>query len=192
MRGWLLFSAVLVCGGCDEPVRGDIRRTGREGGGTEVAPASGDDAGTVRAYIAPASGSTTQGRARLSKAAEGVWLEVELDSAPPGRHGVHVHEHGDCGGERAKNAGAHFSPDPAAAHGLPTDGEHHLGDLGNVDIDAHGHGSLAVLVRSATLERNDPRSLRDRAIVLSATEDRGAGTPSRDDERRIGCGVIPK
>ena len=191
MRGWLLLSVVFVCGGCDEQVRGETRRTGREGGGVELAPVSGDETGIVRAYIAPASGSTTQGRARLSKAAGGVWLEVEFDSAPPGRHGVHIHEHGDCGGERAKNAGAHFSPDQAP-HGLPGDGEHHLGDLGNVDIDAQGHGSLSVLVRSATLERKDPRSLRDRAIVLSASEDRGPGTASPGDERRIGCGVIPK
>ena len=67
-----------------------------------------------------------------------------------GRHGVHIHEMGDCTLACAA-AGGHFDPGPA---GDPSpDGNHpfHLGDLVNIEIAGSGLGSLHTTTSRVTL-----------------------------------------
>ena len=67
-----------------------------------------------------------------------------------GRHGVHIHEVGNCTSQCAA-AGGHFDPGP---NGNPSpDGNHpfHLGDLINIKIAGDGRGSLRTTTSRVTL-----------------------------------------
>jgi Cu-Zn family superoxide dismutase len=180
------FVALLGAVGCDEPV---VKGEGRAGGAKQVAEASRPE--PVQVDLRPASGSTVKGHATLTEQANGVSVFVEFASAPPGKHGLHVHERGDCSDPRAESAGEHFSPE-RTKHGLPTDPEHHLGDLGNVTIDEEGGGYAQRAIPTATLRKHVPRSLIGRSLVLSEPEDRGSGHPAEVSGRRIACGVISR
>jgi Cu-Zn family superoxide dismutase len=200
MRGWIWGAGLVVMLaslGCEDMALGERREgVGRESNRElprllhEPRAGAGESA-PHRVYLAPASGATAEGRATLTARADGVWLVLDSSSAPPGKHGVHIHEKADCSGTRAENAGEHFAPD-GNRHGLPTDAEHHLGDLGNVVVDRSGRGRLELLVAGANLRAEDPRSLLGRSIVLGAHEDTGTQQASREPERRIACGPIPR
>jgi superoxide dismutase, Cu-Zn family len=67
-----------------------------------------------------------------------------------GKHGVHIHEVGDCSQACAAALG-HFDPGP---NGNPSpDGNHpfHLGDLINIKIAGDGRGSLRTTTSRVTL-----------------------------------------
>src|SRR5215207_2310939 len=72
------------------------------------------------AALEPRSGNTSlAGEALFLEAASGeISLQVTVQGAPPGLHGVHIHEHGDCSAPDASSAGGHWNPlgDP---HGAP-------------------------------------------------------------------------
>lgn len=70
-----------------------------------------------------------------------VKLVAEISGAKPGKHGIHVHEYGDCTGPDYQTAGGHLNPD-GAAHGCPGSSEFHPGDLGNIEVGPDGHGRL--------------------------------------------------
>ncbi|KAI8067460.1 superoxide dismutase [Gongronella butleri] len=67
-------------------------------------------------------------------------IDLTVQGLTPGKHGVHIHECGDIS-RGWLSTGDHFNP-TGVDHG---DEEHgHVGDLGNVDVDANGWGDLVV------------------------------------------------
>ena len=142
----------------------------------------------IEVNIDPASGSTVHGTAVLQDAPGGVRVTVDLTQAPPGLHGIHIHEKGDCSDPQAKSAGDHFAPE-GQLHGFPGDKAHHLGDMGNITIGQDGRGRIELILVGANLEPNNPKSLLGRAIILHAERDKGT-QPTGDAGGRIACGVI--
>lgn len=63
-------------------------------------------------------------------------IDGTIDGLTPGDHALTVNEYGDISNE-FKNLGNHYNP-LNKKHGLPTDQERHLGDLGNITADADG------------------------------------------------------
>src|SRR5262249_25437234 len=96
------------------------------------------------------SGSTVVGMVSVSEAKAGVHLTIAVTNATPGKHGVHLHETGDCSSPDGKSAGGHFNPDNAT-HGAPGAGPHHGGDLGNMEVGADGKGKLDIDVPELTV-----------------------------------------
>ncbi len=177
--------AVVVMLGCGDR---DLEGLPDVAGRSASAPATDDaEPEVIEVAIVPKSGSNVQGRATLQERADGVLVKVELEEAPPGRHGLHFHDSADCSAPDASSAGEHFDPE-GEPHGLPPREPRHAGDLGNIEVGEQG-GQLEILVPDATLARDDPMSLLDRAIVVHAKEDTGA-QPSGDSGDRIGCGEI--
>ena len=113
---------------------------------------------------------------------------VEITHAPPGTKGIHIHQTADCSDIPNKSMGEHFSPE-GRQHGLPTAPEHHLGDLGNIEIDADGTGVLEMTIARANLKPGDPLSFVGKAIVVHAKEDVGT-PPSGDSGTPIACAPI--
>jgi Cu-Zn family superoxide dismutase len=101
---------------------------------------------------------------------------------------VHVHRIGDCSAPDASSAGPHFNPE-GHEHALPPRDARHLGDLGNMLVRADGTGRLEIVVEGATLERDDPHSLLNRAIIFHAEQDTGEGE-SGEAGGRLACGEI--
>lgn len=114
-------------------------------------------------------------------------IHIALDGLTPGKHGVHIHQNGDCSAPDAKSAGGHFNP-YEVAHGPPQIPPHHLGDLGNVEADANERVDTTVTV--AELGFSGPASVLQKAFIVHADEDDLQSQPSGDAGDRAGCGVI--
>jgi superoxide dismutase, Cu-Zn family len=134
------------------------------------------------------SGSSLSGDVSLKEVAGGVEVKLAVQGAPPGKHGVHVHELGDCSAQDAKSAGDHFNP-KGHPHGLPAAERRHLGDLGNMEVGEDGKGLLTFTSSGATLAPANELSFRGRSLIVHEKEDTG-GQPSGDAGARIGCAVL--
>ena len=147
-------------------------------------PASADRA---VAKIVAASGSTVAGTVTFAQMAAGVEVHVVLEGLPPGEHGLHVHEKGDCSGNDGLAAGDHFNPGNAP-HGGREAGVRHAGDLGNVTADATGR--VDVTFTDTHIALSGATSVLGRAIVVHADPDDGMSQPAGNSGARIACGVI--
>lgn len=144
----------------------------------------------AEATFTGAEGVDLKGEAELKETEKGLRIEVEVKSAPVGLKGIHVHEKGDCSDIRGKSMGAHFSAG-AETHGLPEAHVKHLGDLGNIEIDAKGNGAIEIVVAHANLEPGDAHSFLGKAIVIHTSKDLGTGESGESGEP-IACAVIEK
>lgn len=135
------------------------------------------------------SGSSAQGVVTFLEWPDGnVEIEVSLSNVPPGVHGFHIHENGDCSAANGSSAGDHFSPH-GMPHGAPADGQKHAGDLGNVTANSNGRINTTIWSRVLTV-RQGTNSVANRAVVLHADPDDLTSQPSGNAGARIACGVI--
>src|SRR6266568_9335892 len=122
------------------------------------------------ATLQPSSGQTAKGTVHLSDAGEGnVDVQVDLTGVPPGTHGFHFHEKGDCG-NNGQNAGGHFNP-TGMVHGAPDAVSHHAGDFGNVTAGANGEVHTRFETHSVTLKSGEVTNPLGRAVVLHEKAD---------------------
>lgn len=129
-----------------------------------------------------------EGTAAFTEQGGEVTLVIELSNVlPQGLHGIHIHEVGDCSAIDGSSAGGHWNP-YGAMHGMLGMGESHLGDLGNIDIDAAGSGTLMITTPEWTIGTGDDTDVVGRAIILHEGED--DLSPAPDPGARIGCGEV--
>src|SRR5438128_12460046 len=140
------------------------------------------------AAVHPTEGSKVSGTVTFTEVADGVQVHAELTGLTPGKHGVHVHEFGDCSAVDASSAGAHFNP-TNQPHAGPDTGARHEGDMGNIEADASGGAKLDYVDRQISLT-NDAKSVIGRSVVVHAKPDDLKTQPSGDSGARIACGVI--
>lgn len=109
----------------------------------------------------------------------------------PSSHGLHIFENGSCeaiDGGPALAAGEHWNPTDAG-HGLPSTPNHHLGDLGNVDVDYTGRGSVTLTSKEFYLH-DGGQSVVGRAVIFHEWPDDGVSPIDGNSGPRAGCGVI--
>ena len=140
------------------------------------------------AKLSGKAGTKVSGVVTFSEHAGTVTVDAHLTGVAAGKHGFHIHEKGDCGDVDFKNAGGHFNP-TGAQHGAPGEAQHHAGDLGNIDIDANGHGTLQI--SSAMLTVTDgPNSVVGKAVIVHEKADDLKTQPTGDAGARVACGVV--
>lgn len=134
-------------------------------------------------------GSTVSGSAMLADSPKGLEVTVQVMGVEPGKHGLHIHQYGECG-DAGNAAGGHFNPSKAPHGFFPSDGpaKAHPGDMGNINVRQDGTGTLAVLLPGVTLSGGE-LSVGGRAIVLHEKVD-DFGQPAGNAGGRIGCGAI--
>ncbi len=135
------------------------------------------------------SDSPVQGEARVIETQEGVLIMVRVENTPPGKHAIHVHEHGSCD-DAGNAAGGHFNPDGVQHGFLPSDGHAmaHAGDMGNIQVSLGGFGRLRIHLPGVSLSEGH-YSIANKAIILHEKVD-DFGQPTGNAGGRIGCGVI--
>lgn len=135
--------------------------------------------------------SNISGKAVFEETEEGLKIDIEISGASPGKHGIHIHEHGSCA-DGGNAAGGHFNPDGVEHGDLELDGfpHAHAGDLGNIEIGPDGNGKLEKVVPGLTLDKGKYGVL-GRSIILHEKED-DFGQPTGNAGGRIACGVIQK
>ena len=143
----------------------------------------------ARATIEPRSDSTATGTATFTELSTGgVRVHVHIEKAPPGTHGLHIHEKGDCSDPKAASAGGHFNPG-GMPHSGPMDMKRHAGDLGNIEIGANGTGDLDITSDMLTVKPG-PNSVVGRSVVFHEKLDDLKTQPTGNAGGRFGCGVI--
>jgi Cu-Zn family superoxide dismutase len=138
------------------------------------------------ARLAGRAGSSAHGFVRFIQDDDGVRLIGEFAGLPPGQHGFHVHEKGDCSAPDFTSAGEHFATEGHRTHGLPNAPQRHTGDLGNVV--ANGHGTASIERKDSVIALDGERSIIGRAVVVHERGDDGRDPKSAGG--RILCGVI--
>jgi Cu-Zn family superoxide dismutase len=114
---------------------------------------------------------------------------VTLNGVPDGAHGMHIHQNGECLAPDFTSAGGHWNP-TAAMHGHPTDGEHHLGDLGNIVV-ASRVGTVTFETPDLSLREMGAKGFLGRAVILHENaDDYTTQMPPGNAGARLGCGVI--
>jgi len=133
--------------------------------------------------------SKGSGTATFSDTPNGLKVTVQVTNAPQGKHGIHIHQFGHCG-DKGNAAGGHFNPDGIKHGYLPKDGflEAHAGDLGNIEINKDGKGTLSLLIAGLTVT-GGRYTVAGRSIVLHEKPD-DFGQPTGNAGPRIGCGPI--
>jgi Cu-Zn family superoxide dismutase len=140
-------------------------------------PGAGKDAGTVS----------------ITETKYGLVFTPSLAGLPPGLHGFHVHEKGNCGPGQQDGksvaglaAGGHYDPAGSKKHGLPW-GNGHRGDLPGLVVDADGAANYPVLA-----PRLKMADVKGRALMIHAGGDNHSDTPAPlgGGGGRMACGVI--
>ena len=180
MHGSKLIVLLALAGAC-------AKKT--ENTGTGEGTTTGAEMSQIGPFsIEAKSGSSLSGTVAMKEVEGGVEVRVNVENAPPGKHGVHVHEKGDCSADDATSAGDHFNP-RGHQHGLPGAEQMHLGDFGNIEVGEDGKGELVFTAKEANLSAANELSFRGRALIVHEKEDTG-GQPTGDAGARIGCAVL--
>jgi len=180
---FLITVSILMLGACapqEEAVEVEAVASAVE----EVAPAPS----VAVAALQPRSDQTVVGTLTFTETDTGVDIVARVENAPPGMHGLHIHENGDCSSDDFKSAGGHFNP-AGTAHGGPDDAEHHAGDLGNIEVGEDGVGELRLSSDAVTVGEG-PNSVLGRGVILHEKADDLVTQPTGAAGSRLACGVI--
>ncbi|MCB9771762.1 MAG: superoxide dismutase family protein [Candidatus Omnitrophica bacterium] len=134
--------------------------------------------------------SAITGTVKLTETSDGLKVTADIKGIPyKGPLGFHIHEVGNCS-DMGKAAGGHFNPDKVMHGMLMKDGaEHaHIGDMGNIVVDATGHAKLEVTLPDVGLE-NWRYNVGGLSIILHEKAD-DFGQPTGNAGGRIACGII--
>jgi Cu-Zn family superoxide dismutase len=124
----------------------------------------------------------------------GLQITPKLSGMPPGEHGLHIHEKGNCGpgtseGKPAAGfaAGGHYDPGHTKKHLGPMSTEGHRGDLPVLMVDKSGNAT-----QSVTAPHLKVADITGRSIMIHAGGDNYSDTPKPlgGGGARIACGVI--
>lgn len=187
----LLLATALL--GCNSASRADRSESPSAPPAEEAKGSSNTDETRAEAELTAVPGAQIGGKATFIEEPGGVRVVLEIENAPPGKKGVHVHERGDCSDIQGQSMGPHFAP-KLEQHALPAEGEdHHLGDLGNIVVSDDGTGRLEIKAVDATLGADTGTSFLGRALVVHSGEDAGrTAQPAGDSGAPMACGVIQK
>jgi Cu-Zn family superoxide dismutase len=117
-------------------------------------------------------------------------LQISVPSKANQSVAVHIHENGACG-DMGKAAGGHWNP-TNQNHGKWGSGQFHLGDIGNVTLDAQGNGTMELETDLWSIGGDANKDILGKGIIVHGGTDDYTSQPSGNAGSRIGCGVINK
>lgn len=143
---------------------------------------------TIQAAVTSDIYSTTEskklGSVTFEDSPYGLMIKPDLSTLPPGLHGFHLHQKGDCG-DHGMAAGGHFDPNKTNSHQGPY-GKGHLGDLPVLAVGNDGKANTPMLAPRLKISE-----LTGLAIMIHQGGDTYSDTPEMGGGgARIGCGKI--
>ncbi len=134
------------------------------------------------------------GTITITDAPKGVLLRLELKGLPPGWHGMHFHEKGDCGDDKFMNAGAHVHAVTPVVHGFLKEDATDSGDLPNLFVAADGTATAELYSTYVSFKGEGGRPpLLDAdgsALIIHVNPDDYTTQPIGGAGARIACAVI--
>ena len=135
----------------------------------------------------PTKGNTASGTITFTQTADGIKVVADMQNLTPGKHGIHIHECGDCTAADAMSAAGHFNP-KMTMHGSPSTMTCHGGDLGNITADENGKAHLEITSKMMSFEGE--MSIIGRSVIVHKSEDDMTTQPTGNSGARVACGVI--
>jgi len=184
-----LSSAIISCGGSTSTEnKNDTASTSMS---TDTTTTTASPATHAEAMISGTKSDTAvDGRATFD--ADSGKVKMMLDLSVPKMANktvaVHIHEHPDCG-DNGNASHGHWNP-THTKHGKWGSDSFHLGDIGNVKLDAQGKGTMELSTNLWTLGSDTTSSVLNRAIIVHSGVDDYKTQPTGNAGSRIGCGVI--
>jgi len=139
------------------------------------------------AVLTPTKESKVKGTITFTKQNDGIKIIADIEGLTPGKHGMHIHEFGDCNAPDATSAGGHFNP-ASKPHSAFENKERHAGDLENINADANGKAHLELFDR--TMKFDGDKSILGRAVIVHEKEDDLKTQPTGNAGGTVACGVI--
>jgi superoxide dismutase, Cu-Zn family len=140
------------------------------------------------------------GEATFTEAPTGILIRLNFAEGrlPPGWHGLHLHERGDCGdaAQGFQASGNHVTRAHGVQHGLLNANGPEAGDLPNVFIGASGASGAEVFSPFVTLRgeaAGDRLSLLDAdgaALLIHASADDHRAQPIGNAGARVACAAL--
>jgi superoxide dismutase, Cu-Zn family len=179
--------AGLMVGCAPQQPEGDATVTGR----VQQTPGEGEERRAV-AMLEGRSGSKMTGTATFTEANGQVTLVVEVQGVEGDQklRAIHIHEFGDCSDPEGESAGGHWNPLDQAHGRLSHTEEAHLGDIGNIEIDETGRGSLQFTTDKWTIGTGANNDIVGKSLIVHIGSDDFETQPTGGAGDRIGCGVI--
>jgi superoxide dismutase, Cu-Zn family len=146
--------------------------------------------GDVRVQLRNSEGAVV-GSALLTQVRNGVIIRGRVNGLPAGEHGMHIHQTASCTGSDFRSAGPHFNP-TRTEHGVENPAGPHLGDLGNLVVNADGTGEFIEFAQGVTIAAG-PASLLNAggtSLVIHAAADDRHSNPAGKAGDGIACGQI--
>ncbi len=137
--------------------------------------------------VYPTQGNIVTGTITFTKVDGGVRVVADLQGLTKGKHGIHIHECGDCSAADGTSAGGHFNP-MGESHGAPMDAMRHEGDMGNIEADDSGKAHLDYIDKSISFD--GMASIIGRSVIVHVNEDDLKTQPTGNAGARVACGVI--
>jgi superoxide dismutase, Cu-Zn family len=137
--------------------------------------------------VYPTQGNNVTGIITFTSVAGGIKVVADLQGLSQGKHGIHIHECGDCSAADGSSAGGHFNP-MSKSHGAPMDAMRHEGDMGNIEADNTGKAHLEYI--DNTLSLQGETSIIGRSVIIHKNEDDYKTQPTGNAGPRVACGVI--
>ncbi len=115
-------------------------------------------------------------------------LDIEVPKKANSSVAIHFHAMGDCG-DMGKHAGGHWNP-TNENHGKWGTAPFHSGDIGNINLDANGKGSIEVESDRWSIGGDSTKNILNKTIIIHSGVDDYKSQPTGNSGERIGCGVI--
>lgn len=185
--------AVVSCGNNQSSASDDVSDTTTTRNQTESS-STDTAANTATAVLSGTEADTTVTGAARFKEDNGkvkLTLNITIPKKANQSVAVHIHEHGSCG-DMGKDAHGHWNP-TKQNHGKWRSAAFHLGDIGNVDLNNEGKGTLEMETDRWSISGSDTtKNILNKAIIVHGGVDDYKTQPTGNAGSRIGCGVINK
>ena len=145
---------------------------------------------SATATLNPTQGNNARGTVDFVQKGDKVAFTAKLSGIPPGPHGFHLHENGDCNSPDGMSAGAHYNP-LNKLHAHPTDANHHAGDMPMVTADQAGVVYLIGELDTISIG-SGPADIVGKAVIVHKDPDDFKTQPTGNSGARLACGVIRK
>lgn len=132
------------------------------------------------------------GQAVLQQGPHGVLIHVRVTGLTPGKHGLHLHSHGDCLPETGfKSAKGHVGK-VKGAHGLMNPKGPEPGDLPNIFVGVDGTGEMEAFTSMVSLNGGEHELLDadGSTFIIHVNADDHTTQPIGGAGPRVACGTI--